>query len=75
MFFKKKEKKQEIHGYAGGRIIPVNQLNDKTFSLGKPGEGGAVYPNKNIIYAPCDGLIKANEEMTRDDVIMHLVKA
>ncbi|MDQ0359557.1 glucose PTS transporter subunit IIA [Breznakia pachnodae] len=40
-----------------GNVISLSQVNDPTFAQGYLGNGIAVIPEDNIIYAPCNGKI------------------
>ena len=57
-----KNKKQEgisITAPCSGRIIPISEVNDPIFSKKVLGEGFAVVPEGNKIYAPLTGRIEA----------------
>lgn len=38
-----------------GKVIPLNEVNDKTFSDGIMGKGVAIYPEMGSVSSPCDG--------------------
>ena len=38
-----------------GKVIPLKDVNDGVFSEGIMGEGLAILPENDILYAPCDG--------------------
>ncbi|MDT2155401.1 PTS glucose transporter subunit IIA [Enterococcus faecalis] len=62
MFNLFKNKKQEgisITAPCSGRIIPISEVNDPIFSKKVLGEGFAVVPEGNKIYAPLTGGIEA----------------
>ncbi|HGL3399785.1 TPA: PTS glucose transporter subunit IIA [Enterococcus faecalis] len=62
MFNLFKNKKQEgisITAPCSGRIIPISEVNDPIFSKKVLGEGFAVVPEGNKIYAPLTGRIEA----------------
>ena len=42
-----------------GTVVPLAEVNDKTFSSGVLGDGVAVLPTDNAICAPCDGVVTA----------------
>lgn len=42
-----------------GEIIPLEDVKDAAFASGKLGDGVAIEPNSNTIYAPADGVIEA----------------
>ena len=66
MFFKKKDK--AIKAYANGKMIPITQVEDQVFSQKIMGDGLAIFPDDNKIYAPCDGQISAVFEQTQHAV-------
>ena len=66
MFNLFKNKKQEgisITAPCSGRIIPISEVNDPIFSKKVLGEGFAVVPEGNKIYAPLTGRIEATETL------------
>lgn len=66
MFFKKKDK--ALKAYANGKMIPITQVEDQVFSQKIMGDGLAIFPDDNKIYAPCDGQISAVFEQTQHAV-------
>lgn len=38
-----------------GKVIPLKEVNDGVFSEGIMGDGLAILPENDILYAPCDG--------------------
>lgn len=40
-----------------GKVIPLAEVNDNTFSSGLMGKGCAIIPEDNKVYAPCSGVI------------------
>lgn len=40
-----------------GKVIPLTEVKDETFSSGMMGQGFAIIPEDDIIYAPCSGTI------------------
>ena len=66
MFFKKKEK--SLKAYANGKMIPITQVEDQVVSQKIMGDGRAIFPEDNKIYAPCDGTISAVFEQTQHAV-------
>lgn len=54
MFFKKNT---TLKAYADGKMIPITQVDDPVFSQKVMGDGIAIWPEGNSIYAPCDGTI------------------
>ena len=57
MFFKKKEK--ELKAFTTGTIVPITAVPDEVFSTKMMGDGLAIQPTSNTIYAPCKGTISA----------------
>ncbi len=49
----------EIYAPISGKIIPLTMVNDETFAEGIMGEGLAVIPSDDRVYAPVSGLIIA----------------
>lgn len=49
----------EIVSPMTGKVIPLEQVPDQVFSSKAMGEGIAIDPTDNHVYAPCDGEIKA----------------
>lgn len=45
--------------------VPLKSLNDGVFSEGIMGEGMAIVPSEDIVYAPCDGTISVTMEESR----------
>ena len=48
---------EEIAAPVSGKLIALNEVNDKTFASGAMGEGCAVIPSEGILRAPADGKI------------------
>lgn len=46
-----------IYSPANGRFVPLENVNDPTFSSGVMGPGFGVEPEKGVVYAPADGTI------------------
>lgn len=40
-----------------GKLLPLSEVKDATFASGVLGEGIAVIPEENEVYAPCDGTV------------------
>ena len=55
MFFKKKEK--GLKAFTTGSIVPITSVPDEVFSGKMMGDGIAIQPTSNTIYAPCNGKI------------------
>lgn len=41
-----------------GKVIPLEQVKDKTFASGMLGQGVAIEPTDNIIYSPIEGTVE-----------------
>ena len=54
---KKTENKKTLLAFATGKIVPIEQVNDPTFSEKILGDGLAIIPEENIILSPGDGTI------------------
>lgn len=50
---------KEVLSPLNGKVVPLKEVNDETFSSGIMGSGIAVIPSEGKIYAPSDCLIKA----------------
>lgn len=57
MFSFKKKKNKEIRAFATGKLIAFEGVNDPVFSKKMMGDGFAIIPNDNTIYACADGEI------------------
>ena len=40
-----------------GKVVPVSEVNDPTFSEGIVGQGVAILPTGNTVVAPCDAVV------------------
>lgn len=56
-FFKKKNKGIEVDAVVDGDIMPITDVKDDVFSTKMLGDGYAIKPKDNHIYAPIDGTI------------------
>ena len=65
MFFKKQT---TLKAYADGKMIPITQVDDPVFSQKVMGDGLAIYPDGDKIYAPCDGKISVTFDQTQHAV-------
>lgn len=52
-----KDIKKIIKSPLNGRILPLNEVNDKVFSSGVLGDGIAIEPYEGIAYAPAEGKV------------------
>ncbi len=48
-----------LYSPADGKHIPLKEVPDEVFSKGILGDGTAIIPTGNKIYAPCDGVISS----------------
>lgn len=53
----KKNKNIMFYAFADGASIDLGEVNDEVFSKKMMGEGIAIKPSDNKVYAPCDGTI------------------
>lgn len=44
-----------LSAFLTGKVIPLQEVNDGVFSEGIMGDGLAILPENDILYAPCDG--------------------
>lgn len=51
--------KGELKAFLSGKVIPLKEVNDGVFSEGIMGDGIAIIPENEILYAPADGEIAA----------------
>ena len=58
-FFKNKSKGIIIYSPCKGKVVPITEVPDPTFSEKILGDGFAVIPSDGKIYAPADGEITA----------------
>lgn len=47
----------KIHAVVNGQLSDLKDVGDGIFSTGIMGEGVAIIPFDNVIYAPCDGYV------------------
>lgn len=72
-FFRKKEEKtvatvKELRAYVSGHVIPITEVDDPVFSGKILGDGLAIEPEGDTIYAPCDGVVSTAPTDTRHAV-------
>ena len=53
----KEESNTEFRAFLDGRTITLKELNDGVFSEGIVGEGLAIVPESDTLYAPCDATV------------------
>ena len=53
----KKRSGKELAAVTDGKCIPLEQVNDPAFAGKTMGDGIAIIPEKNVIVAPCDGVL------------------
>mgnify|MGYP003160158337 CR=1 FL=1 len=58
-FFKNKSKGKVICSPCNGRVVPITEVPDPTFSEKILGDGVAVIPSEGRFYAPADGEVTA----------------
>ena len=56
-FFKGKSKDNIIYSPCKGKVVPITEVSDPTFSEKVLGDGFAVIPSEGKIYAPADDLL------------------
>lgn len=71
--FQKKEKKEpaavnELRAFVSGRVMPITEVNDPVFAGKVLGDGLAIEPEDDTIYAPCDGVVSSVAADTRHAV-------
>ena len=54
---RKENRKKELRAFATGDVITLEEVNDGVFSAGIMGEGFAIIPEKETIYAPADATV------------------
>ncbi|MCF0114909.1 MAG: PTS glucose transporter subunit IIA [Erysipelotrichaceae bacterium] len=62
LWFKKKA--NNFIAYADGKLIPIEKVNDEVFSQKMMGDGVAIEPSDNKVYAPCDAVVTVVFEKT-----------
>ncbi len=67
-----KSSAKEWKAFLSGRAIPLKEVGDGVFSEGVMGEGIAIIPENNILYAPVDGTIAILMEDSRHACGMRL---
>ncbi len=67
-----KSSTKEWKAFLSGRAIPLKEVGDGVFSEGVMGEGIAIIPENNILYAPVDGTIAILMEDSRHACGMRL---
>lgn len=75
MFSFLKKKKDEasantaqLKAFLSGKVIPIEEVKDPVFSTKMLGNGLAIEPTSDIIFAPCDGVISTTMPDTRHAV-------
>lgn len=54
---KEENSKNELKAFLTGKVIDLKEVNDGVFSEGMMGEGIAIIPESDIVYAPADGTV------------------
>lgn len=66
--FKKRKNVNDLKAYISGDLISIDQVNDDVFSQKMMGDGIAIKPKENEVYAPCDGKVTAIFDSTEHAV-------
>ena len=66
--FKKRKNSNDLKAYISGDLISIDQVNDDVFSQKMMGDGIAIKPKENEVYAPCDGKVTAIFDSTEHAV-------
>lgn len=68
------EKKEEnnLCAFLTGKVIPLKEVNDGVFSEGIMGDGLAIVPENDVLYAPADGKVTVLMEDSRHACGMEL---
>lgn len=53
------DSKTELKAFLKGNVIPLSEVGDGVFSEGVMGEGLAIIPENDILYAPADAIVAA----------------
>lgn len=67
-----KEELKEWKAFLKGKVIPLKEVKDGVFSEGVMGDGLAIVPENNILYAPVNGTITVLMEESRHACGMRL---
>ena len=61
LFYKKnnkvEEKENELKAYISGKVISITEVADSVFASTVLGDGIAILPDGNTVFAPCGGTI------------------
>ena len=66
------EEVTELKAFLTGNVIPVAEVNDGVFSAGIMGDGLAIEPENDIVYAPANGKIETVMEDSRHACVLSL---
>ena len=66
--FKKRKNSNDLKAYINGDLISIDQVNDDVFSQKMMGDGIAIKPKGNEVYAPCDGKVTAIFDSSRINI-------
>lgn len=61
----KAAKVKELKAFLTGKVITLKEVNDGVFSEGVMGEGVAIIPENEVLYAPADGTVSMLMEESR----------
>lgn len=70
--FKKKNNGMVLKAMIDGTVIPITEVSDEVFSNKMMGDGIAIRPTGNTVYAPCDGIVSVIMKETNHAVGMTL---
>ena len=68
------EKETVLRSFLTGEVIPLAEVNDGVFSEGIMGDGLAIRPDDDVVYAPADGKVIAVMEESRHACGLALAK-
>lgn len=66
------EEVTELKAFLSGEVIPVSEVNDGVFSAGIMGDGLAIIPESDVVYAPANGKIETLMEDSKHACAMSL---
>lgn len=66
------EEVTELKAFLSGEVIPVAEVNDGVFSAGIMGDGLAIIPESDVVYAPANGKIETLMEDSKHACAMSL---
>jgi PTS system glucose-specific IIA component len=72
MFSFFKEEKLELRAFLSGKVIPIEEVEDETFSDKVLGDGLAIIPDNEVLVAPASGEITAIMKGSNHAIAMRL---